>query len=181
MADVQLPPALAGDERFAWLCELLDEALAGVDLSAMAVYLVDQVNAALLPHLADQLSLLDESYWLLAESDQARRDLIKGSAAIHRYKGTPWAVREVVRQLGFGDATLQEGIANPTGDGRDPTTWAGYRILLHHTINRDQAALLRRLLLSVAPARCRLSTVDFIPLRHNGAARRDGHYNRGSY
>lgn len=192
MVKPQLPPALAGDERFALLSELLDETLAGLDLNAMLVYLVDLVKPALLPTLADQFSLLDEAVWLLAESEDAKRNLIKNSAQLHRYKGTPWAIREVIRLLGFGEVTLQEGLNNQVHNGvifrdgahvhGDPSAWALYRVFLERPITNDQAALLRRLLLSVAPARCRLVSLDYqtVALRHNGIARRDGQYNHGS-
>jgi phage tail P2-like protein len=192
MADQSLPPALAGDERFAGLCELLDESLADVDLNVMLVYLIDLVKPKLLPVLADQFSLLDEAAWMLAESREAKRNLIKNSAQIHRFKGTPWAIREVIRLLGFGEVTIQEGMNNQVRNGAisrdgshvhgDPSAWALYRVLLRRAITNDQAALLRRLLLSVAPARCRLIALDYssVAIRHNGFARRDGQYNHGS-
>lgn len=174
------------------LCELLDESLAEVDLNAMLVYLVDLVKPPLLPILADQFSMLDEAAWLLAESMDARRALIKSAAQIHRYKGTPWAIREVIRLLGFGEVTLIEGLGSKVRDGSinrtgqfvhgDPTAWARYRVVLRRAVTNDQAAMLRRLLLSVAPARCRLVSLDYqaVAIRHNGVARRDGQYNRGS-
>ncbi|WP_338807152.1 phage tail protein [Pseudomonas chlororaphis] len=192
MAKQQLPPALAGDERFALLCELLDETFESLDINAMLVYLVDLVKPQLLPVLADQFSLIDEAAWLLAESEDAKRNMIKSSAELHRYKGTPWAIREVIRLLGFGEVTIQEGLNNQIRNGSitrngtyvhgDPTAWALYRVFLKRVITNDQAALLRRLLLSVAPARCRLVSLDYqeVAIRHNGVARRDGQYNRGS-
>ncbi|PBJ94759.1 phage tail protein [Pseudomonas plecoglossicida] len=192
MAEQQLPPVLASDERFALLATLLDETMAEVDLDAMLVYLVDLVKPTLLPVLADQFSMLDEAAWLLAESVDARRNLIKGAAELHRYKGTPWAVREVIRLLGFGEIVLQEGLGNQVRDGSiardgahvhgDPSSWPLYRVFLKRPITNDQAATLRRLLISVAPARCRLVSLDYtsVAIRHNGFARRDGQYNRGS-
>lgn len=192
MADQLLPPALAGDERFAWLSELLDESLAGLDLNVMLVYLIDLVKPKLLPVLAEQFSLLDEAAWMLAESEDAKRNLIKNAAEIHRFKGTPWAIREVIRVLGFGEVVLQEGMNDKTRDGSitrngnythgDPLAWARYRVFLQRAITNDQAALLRRLILSVAPTRCRLVTLDYqsVAIRHNGLARRDGQFNHGS-
>ncbi|MFD2645146.1 phage tail protein [Pseudomonas japonica] len=192
MANQQLPTALAGDERFALLCELLDETCSSLDINTMLVYLVDLVKPNLLPVLADQFSLIDEAAWLLAESDEARRNLIKSSAMLHRYKGTPWAVREVIRLLGFGEVRIQEGLGNQTHNGSikrngshvhgDPSAWARYRVFLDRVITNDQAALLRRLLLSVAPARCRLVSLDYqaVAIRHNGVARRNGTYTRGT-
>ncbi len=192
MADQQLPPALAGDQRFVWLCELLSESRSSTDINAMLVYLVDLVKPSVLPFLADQFSMLDEAAWLLAESTSARRDLIKSAVQLHRYKGTPWAIREVIRLLGFGEIGLQEGLAHLIHDGSvlrdgshvhgDPGSWPLYRVFLKRSITNDQAALLRRLILSVAPARCRLVSLDYtsVAIRHNGFARRDGTYNHGS-
>lgn len=192
MADLQLSPVLASDERFTQLAALLDKSMAEVDLNAMLVYLVDLVKPRILPVLADQFSMLDEAAWMLAESVDARRNLIKNAAELHRYKGTPWAVREVIRLVGFGEIVLQEGLAFITHDGSslrdgahvhgDPGSWPLYRVFLKRSITNDQAALLRRLILSVAPARCRLVSLDYtsVAIRHNGFARRDGTYNHGS-
>lgn len=193
MADLQIPPVLASDERFSMLLELLQDEFARLDLQAMAVYLVDQVRPSLLPVLADQFSLLDEAAWQLAESEEARRDLVKNAIHLHRAKGTPWSIREVIRLLGFGNVRIQEGLAGirhngqANRDGRyvhgDAKAWPLYRvILLERAITNDQAALLRRLLLSIAPARCRLVSLEYreVPVRHNGLAKRDGQYNHGS-
>lgn len=188
----QLPPPLAGDERFSLLNDLLDERLGELDLNAMLVYLIDLVKPQLLTALADQFSLLDEAAWLLAESVDARRNLLKNAAELHRLKGTPWAIREVIRLLGFGEVVLQEGLNDKIRDGSishtgshvhgDPSAWALYRVFLKQVITNDQAALLRQLLLSVAPTRCRLIALDYqsIAIRHNGFAQRDGQYNYGS-
>lgn len=192
MADLTLPPALAGDERFALLCKLLDERHAGIDLTPMLVYLVDLVKAPLLPVLADQFSLLDEAVWMLAESEDARRNLIKNAVELHRYKGTPWAIREIIRLLGFGEIQLQEGLGGRTYDASiafnglyvygDTRAWAAYRVIFNEPITNDQAELIRRMLSSIAPKRCRLASLEYqaVAIRYNGAAHYDGLYNHGS-
>lgn len=180
MTDQPLPPSLTGDERFALLCQLLDHALADLDLNVMLVYLIDLVKPSLLPILADQFSLLDEAAWQLAESEEAKRKLIKSAGELHRFKGTPWAIREVIRLLGFGEITLQEG---PHAQPRsEPSAWPRYRVILKRVITNDQAVLIRRLLLSVAPARCRLVSLDYqsVAVRYNAVARYDGQYNHGT-
>jgi phage tail P2-like protein len=171
---------LAGDERFTLLCELLNQALDDLDFNVMLVYLIDLVKPSLLPILADQFSLLDEAAWQLAESQEAKRKLIKAAGELHRYKGTPWAIREVIRLLGFGEVSLLEGIhAQPINE---PSTWPLYRVVLKRVITNDQAVLVRRLLLSVAPARCRLVSLDYqsVAIRYNAVACYDGQYNHGS-
>lgn len=149
--------------------------------------------------LADHLELLAEShcilgvngYWL-AESDQAKRQLIKGAYELHRNKGTPWSLRQIVRRLGFGEITIIEGLNHQRHNGniqRDGmyvhghnSYWAHYRILLNHPITNQQAALLRQTLAAFAPARCVLSSLDYtaVPLQHNGQAQRDGSFNKGT-
>lgn len=183
MADPMLPPALAGDERFTLLCELLDQSLAKLDINTMLVYLIDWVQPKLLPHLADQFSLLDEAAWQLAESEQAKRNLIKNAIELHRFKGTPWAIREVIRLLGFGEVSLQEGPATQRDiEQSKKPIWPLYRVILKRPLTNDQAVLLRRVLLSVAPARCRLISLDYqlVAIRYNAVARYDGQYNHGS-
>ena len=192
MVDSILPPALAGDERFARLCKLLDERHTGIDLTPMLVYLLDLVKAPLLPVLADQFSLLDEAAWLLAESEDARRNLLKNSVELHRYKGTPWAIREIIRLLGFGEVQLQEGLGGRTYDGSinfnglyvygAPRAWAAYRVIFAEPITNDQADLIRRMLSTIAPKRCRLASLEYqaVAIRYNGSARYDGLYNHGS-
>lgn len=192
MAELTLPPALAGDERFALLCKLLEERHAGIDLTPMLVYLVDLVKAPLLPVLADQFSLLDEAVWMLAESEDARKNLIKNAVELHRYKGTPWAIREIIRLLGFGEVQLQEGLGGRQYDGSimfdglylygDSRAWAAYRVIFNDPITNDQADLIRRMLSSIAPAGRRLASLEYqaVAIRYNGAAHYDGLYNHGS-
>lgn len=98
MAD-QLPPALAGDERFAILCELLQQEFDSLDLSPMLVYLVDVVPAQVLPHLAEQFHVMGLEGWRYARDDQEQRELIKRAIELHRYKGTPWAIEQVLVTL----------------------------------------------------------------------------------
>lgn len=192
MADLTLPPALAGDERFALLCKLLEERHAGIDLTPMLVYLIDLVKAPLLPVLANQFSLFDEAVWMLAESEDARRSLIKNAVELHRYKGTPWAIREIIRLLGFGEVQLQEGLGGRKYDGSiafdglylygNTGAWAAYRVIFNDPITNDQAALIRRMLSSIAPAGRRLASLEYqaVAILYNGTARYDGLYNHGS-
>ncbi|AVH35430.1 hypothetical protein AL532_03435 [Pseudomonas monteilii] len=108
MTDQQLPPALASDERFVWLNELLNENLERLDLNAMLVYLVDLVQPSVLPILGEQFSMLEEATWPVARSDEDRRALIKTAIELHRYKGTPWAVKQALAIVGYPVLELVE-------------------------------------------------------------------------
>lgn len=164
----------------------------GIDTVKLMPRLVELVAPEHLELLAESRSILGaDGYWL-AESDQMRRRLIKGAYELHRYKGTPWAIREIVRRLGFGEVQIIEGMGNKHHNGeitRDGTyshghsdRWAHYRIIMNNVITNDQAALLRRTLRAFAPARCILAALDYqaSALRHNGRALRDGRFNRGT-
>ncbi|EAB4400467.1 phage tail protein I [Salmonella enterica] len=183
--DIPLVPPLARDERFRILAGLAAR-LQDIDLTPLLVYLVDLTEPTALPWLADQFAITGDNGWNLAESEDARRALIKNAIELHRYKGTPWSIRQVIRNLGFGEVQIIEG-----GDGLDPaiaikwpadTHWALYRIKLSQAITNDQARLMRKTLAAFAPARCELASLDFVaaPIRYNNTARYDGTYNHGS-
>ncbi|WP_369951998.1 phage tail protein I [Ralstonia syzygii] len=98
MADEPLlPPPLASDERFQVLAKLAAR-VSGIDLAPLLVYLVDTVNASALPLLAEQLHILGEG-WQFALDDDARRRLLKRSIELHKYKGTRWALQQVLETL----------------------------------------------------------------------------------
>ncbi|EBA9765519.1 phage tail protein I [Salmonella enterica] len=189
MADkdvLPLAPPLAADKRFSMLARLTETRFSGISLTPLLVYLIDMTEPSALPWLAGQLSLTGDNGWSLAESDEAKRELIKNAIELFRYKGTPWSIRQVIRSLGFGEVQIIEG-----GDGLDPaiaikwpedTYWALYRIKLSQAVTNDQARLIRKTLAAFAPARCGLASLDFVsvPIRYNNTARYDGAYNHGS-
>lgn len=144
----------------------------------------------LLPWLSWALSV---EAWHDARSEEARRALILNSIEIHKHKGTPWALRLLIRTLGFGEVDIIERVGGRTHNGtirrngiypHAPlvTTWATYMVAFQRPITNAQAERLRKLLPSVAPARCHLVALRYAAVAnsHNGATRRDGAYNHGS-
>ena len=191
MAKLTYADIIERDQRYKMLADL-GLRFNGIDTVKLMPRLVELVAPEHLELLAESRSILGaDGYWL-AESDQMRRRLIKGAYELHRYKGTPWAVREIVRRLGFGEVQIIEGMGNKHHNGeitRDGTyshghsdRWAHYRIIMNNVITNDQAALLRHTLRAFAPARCILAALDYqaSALRHNGRALRDGRFNRGT-
>lgn len=192
MADLMLPPALAADPSMAALATIVNERLAALPLSAVLVMLFDTVNASALPHLAEQFSLLVDG-WELASTEVAQRKMIKAAVEIHRHKGTPWAVKQAFLLLGLGEVEIDEGRSGYRRDGtmrRDgfpmrgehEAHWAEYRVRCHRQLTVQQAALARKLLANIAPARSELIEINFssAALIRNGFAVRDGRYTRGS-
>ena len=191
MADLNYADIIERDQR--------SRALAGLglryrslDLAKLMPRLVDLVAADHLSLLAESRSILGvDGYWL-AESDDAKRKLIKGAYELHRHKGTPWAIREIVRRLGFGEVQILEGFGNRQHNGAilrnglhaygHSDRWAHYRVVMNSPITNDQAALRRHTLAAFAPARCVLAALDYqaVALRHNGRAIRNGQFNRGT-
>lgn len=191
MAKLTYADIIERDQHYKMLADL-GLRFNGIDTVKLMPRLVELVAPEHLELLAESRSILGaDGYWL-AESDQMRRRLIKGAYELHRYKGTPWAVREIVRRLGFGEVQIIEGMGNKHHNGeitRDGTyshghsdRWAHYRIIMNNVITNDQAALLGHTLRAFAPARCILAALDYqaSALRHNGRALRDGRFNRGT-
>lgn len=136
---------------------------------------------------------LNVNGWSDARSDDARRAMILESITIHRRKGTPWAVRALIRALGFGEVSIIERIGglnyngHATYNGDYPHSplgeaWATYRVVFQRPITNNQATRLRALLPTVAPARCHLVGLRYAEVAnsYNGVTRYDGAFNHGS-
>lgn len=174
----------------------LESAIAGVSALALDtsglrhLWSARHCLPAALPWLSWALTV---EGWSDARSDEARRAVILDSINIHRHKGTRWAIRALIRAVGFGEVTIIERIGGRKHNGeirRDgefphaslARTWATYKIVLQRPITNVQAERLRKLLPTVAPARCHLVGLRYAAVAnsHNGATRRDGAYNHGS-
>lgn len=174
----------------------LESALAGVSQLALSTDALRHLWSALhclgplLPWLSWTLSV---EAWHEARSDEARRNLILTSIEVHRRKGTPWAIRLLIRALGFGEVTIIERVGGLTYSGsalyngdypHEPLadTWATYKLVFERPITNAQAARIRSLLPSVAPARCHLVGLRYaaVPNSYGGITRYDGAYNHGS-
>ncbi|KKP40318.1 MAG: hypothetical protein UR30_C0005G0099 [Candidatus Peregrinibacteria bacterium GW2011_GWC2_33_13] len=77
----------------------LFERLGTLNLTPMLIYLIDNVEASALPHLAEQFHILGNEGWLFAVSDEEKRALIKNAVQIHKYKGTKYALEKVLEVL----------------------------------------------------------------------------------
>ena len=105
--DPVAPDVIALDPRFGPLSALVTR-LSDLPVEKLLVYLVDAVDAQLLPELGRQFHLTGLEGWRLANTDEARRRLIKRSIALHRKKGTPWAVREALKPVGVNVEIIEQ-------------------------------------------------------------------------
>lgn len=187
MAKLQYADIIANDPIYTALADL-SKRLDQLDLSQVMTTLVDLLGDECLPLLAEKWSVTGYDGMLLADSDESKRALIKNAVDLHRHKGTPYAIRQVLRQLGFGEIEIDEGLKARTYEHSLVATipadkrWAYYAIRLSRPITNEQASNLRKVLRNFAPARCELAVLDYksAPIRYNNKARYNGAYNHGS-
>lgn len=96
---------------------LVEKRFTEIDLTPLLIYMIDLCPTAALYHLADQFNVLGYKGWVLCTNDEERRALIKKAIELHRYKGTPWAIKEALRSIGFFDAKIQEHAGGIFYDG----------------------------------------------------------------
>lgn len=106
MADRLAPDALALDARFGPMAEATQR-IERLPLDGLITYLIDTVPAGFLPELVRQFHIAGIEGGMFAASDADRRHLIRESIALHRKKGTPWAVKRALT-LAAVDADITE-------------------------------------------------------------------------
>lgn len=94
-----LPPLLAKDPFWRAFEQLLDRIEKKFDLTKVLTSFIDIVDASVLPHLAKAFHVLGIEGWDYAKTDREKRDLLKQAVELHRYKGTPWAVRQSIKRI----------------------------------------------------------------------------------
>lgn len=170
-----LPESLQHDNTIQSAAKALDSEFSVIDSAIPTLSLWNRIESMTEPELstlAGQFSLIDEPVWGQAEEDETKRTLLQGALELHRYKGTPWSIREVMRTLGYGEIELIEGIGNLYYDGTgeydgvytygQENAWAIYDIVMGKRLSAAEERALRATLLLIAPARCHLD--QFLPL-----------------
>jgi len=145
--------------------------------------------AALLPFLAWELSVDD---WNPNWGVDVKRRVIANSIAVHRRKGTRGAVRRALEAIfGEGAFTIVEGANAGTYNGAKlhdgtsfygkPENWAVYSVFVTRPLSIAQAAEVRRVLASVAPARCELLALNYTQAlnAYDNTIRYDNTYTHG--
>jgi phage tail P2-like protein len=138
-----------------------------METEKILVYMIDTVDVDALPHLADQFNLLGFNGWNSAKTIDDKRALIKKAVELHRFAGTPFAIRRALESVGCSDVEIEEGVG-PVYDGffkHDATitygtgNWATFRVRLNPgergTTDADTAELVG-LINAWKPARCKL-------------------------
>lgn len=101
-----LPSSLQTDPNYLALNRILEQ-WQNIDLTKLLIYWLDDVDASALPHLAKQFHVLGLEGWDYATTEAEQRNLLKEAVELHRYKGTPWAVRQGIRRI-HPDVDIEE-------------------------------------------------------------------------
>ena len=130
--------------------QAFDDLVAGrfdaLPLEEILVYLVDTVNATALPYLAEQFDILGIKGYGYAQTEEEKRDTIRNAIELHRYKGTPWAIKEALSKIGLVVNRIEEGVGirtfyNGTVNYNGSRTygslghWAYFRVYLNTAQN----------------------------------------------
>lgn len=158
------------------LVAIYDAAKGEIDqlpIENISVYIVDQAIAAALPDLADQFDVEGIKGLAFAPTEQDKRELIKKAIELHRYKGTPWAVKESLKSVGYGGADILEGnevyldgFVNLDGEVLlGSGNWATFQVILDlgelKGITAVSTSLARKLINEYKNARSKLIGLSF--------------------
>ena len=104
-------------EEFEALFHLVKIASVCQDLTPLLLYQIDTVQESVLPHLAEQFDVMGYKGWLLADTVEKKRTLIKNAIKLHRKAGTSFAIINSLNAVGI---EVSEIIENPplTYNGR---------------------------------------------------------------
>lgn len=191
--DHRLIPSGIRDARSRVMNELIHR-MGTIDITPLLIYIIDSVTETALPHLIEQFHVSGNEGGRLAENATNRRQLLKKAIALHRLKGTPAGIKQVIYEAGFGDVTVVEYVAEFTlynaeefynGSvtyGRYSTEWAEYSLIVSRAVTSDQAVMIRALCKEFAPVRCHLKSIAYAEaaLRYNGEKVYDGTNNFGT-
>lgn len=163
MTDI-LPPHSGRAEKA--LAGAVEEAFA-IPVEITSLWRPRLAPDAFLPWLAWALSV-DE--WNPDWPEAMKREVIALSIAVHRAKGTLWAIKRVLATLGYADAIIIEHQDLPRyGRGwtygrawrygpTDPH-WADYWVETMLPLDKATADMIATRLADTAPARCRLRAI----------------------
>ena len=79
--------------------EVCEERFKRLDIECVLIAIIDEVPSDALPHLAEQYHITGNEGWIQALNDTEKRNLIKTSIKMHRYKGTKYALEEIFKTL----------------------------------------------------------------------------------
>lgn len=98
--------------------QAFDDLVAGrldaLPVEAVLIYIIDAVNAGALPYLAEQFDILGIKGYIYATTEAEKRETVRTAIELHRYKGTPWAIKEALSKIGLVVNRIDEGVGIST-------------------------------------------------------------------
>ena len=191
MAKLIYADIIRQDVKFTTLADLANR-LDTLDKSQIMTSLIDLLDEKYIELVAEKWSVTGYDGYLLANDIKSKRTLISSAVELHKYKGTPWAVKQICKKLGLGEVEIIERLAKQYYDGAiirngiyyrgDDNRWAQYRILLNGVITNTAAKIARKAIERFAPARSELVALDYrkFAFLHNNRLTRNGTYSRGA-
>jgi phage tail P2-like protein len=138
-SDTVLASAIANVPHLAAFDQLAADRMQNIDLDQLLIYVIDTVDASALPWLAKQFDVLGYRGMRLATTEAQQRQVIKNAIPLKRKAGTPWAVKNALKSIGYPDAVLVENA------GIGPTGWAEFQIQIDGGDNEISEAMIAEL------------------------------------
>ncbi len=150
--------------------KMMKARLEAIDLTPLLMYLIDVCPVEALPILAKQFDMLGFNGWILCDTEDQRRGLLKRAIELKKVCGTPYAVKEALKSVGYYDVSIQEGVSGALYDGTytyDGTithgggNWASFRVSLldlgeSHGFSVEDLATIIAVVNKYKSARCKL-------------------------
>lgn len=178
MAKLTYPDVIRNDLKFTTLADL-SHRLNGLEKSQIMTSIIELVDDKYIELLAEKWSVTGYDGYLLADDIKSKRTLISAAVELHKYKGTPWAVKQICLKLGLGNIAIQENLSIPDDVENE---WAYYRILLNGTMTLAQGKEVRKYIQAFAPARSEIEGLDYTAHAHlyNDTITYDGTWGHGA-
>lgn len=168
MGSLDLVPPSIRDLRATGWAAALDVAIDVDARLASPILAIQILPEAALPYLAEQMGV-GGALWAAMPSTQAKRDLLEVALKLQRFRGTPWAVGEVLRRLGYADAQVLDRQSALRYDGEalfngdylfdgQVQDWAHYKVRITprtHTVSAADLATALTVVQDWAPLRSR--------------------------
>jgi P2-related tail formation protein len=100
-------------------------------------------------------------------TEAAQRELVKNAIPLHRFRGTPWSIKQALASLGWAQVTLLEGQSTWGGNSYPSNQgWAVFRVLIDlvdgQSVSIDAASTASTAVTFFKPARSWLDSIWFV-------------------
>ena len=136
--------------------EICEERFKKLDLDVLLVTIIDNLPSDALPHLAEQYHITGNEGWLQALSENEKRNLIKSSIKMHRYKGTKYAIEEIFKTL-----NIVGNVEEWFNYGGKPYYFKVILQIFNRSINEETEEKLRALINEYKNERSWLEQIEF--------------------